>query len=158
MDFLSTVKGSLLEGFYPKGWDLAKIDACCDKGVAREDFWHKDFNPIECDNIYEFDTLMGHEIAQQVKLAAERGEKLAMILPVGPMGMYKWAAYFLNEWDVDCSHVYTFNMDEWADSEGNTLAPDNSGAFQYAMEKALFEPLGRRKSSCPSFPPRIQAR
>ena len=26
MDFLSTVKGSLLEAFYPRGWDLKKID------------------------------------------------------------------------------------------------------------------------------------
>ena len=92
MDFLTTVKGSLLEGFYPKGWDMKKIDECCDKGVAREDFWHKDFNPIECENIYEFDTLMGHEIALKIKEAADRGEKLAIILPVGPMGMYKWAS------------------------------------------------------------------
>ena len=26
MDFMSTVKGSLLEGFYPEGWDFEKID------------------------------------------------------------------------------------------------------------------------------------
>ena len=57
MDFLSTVEGSLLEGFFPKGWDMAKMDACCEKGVTREDFWHKDFNPVECENIYEFDWL-----------------------------------------------------------------------------------------------------
>ena len=24
MDFMSTVKGSLLENFYPEGWDMAK--------------------------------------------------------------------------------------------------------------------------------------
>ena len=34
MDFLTTVKGSLLEDFYPKGWDMAKINACCEKGVS----------------------------------------------------------------------------------------------------------------------------
>ena len=28
MNFNSTVKGSLLEGFYPKGWDRKKIDKC----------------------------------------------------------------------------------------------------------------------------------
>ena len=60
MDFLSTLEGSLLEGFFPKGWDMKKIDECCDKGVTREDFWHKDFNPVECDNIYEFDRLKKH--------------------------------------------------------------------------------------------------
>ena len=74
MDFMSTVKGSLLDGFYPKGWDMAKIDACCEKGVARENFWNKDFTPIACDNIYDFDTLMGHEIAQEIKNARARGE------------------------------------------------------------------------------------
>ena len=143
MDFLSTVKGSLLEGFYPKGWDFKRIDECCEKGVAREDFWHKDFNPVECDNIYEFDTLMGHEIAMQIKLAGERGEKLAMILPVGPMGMYKWAVYFLNNWEVDCSHVYTFNMDEWSDGEGNTLSNDNPASFEYSMKEAFFNKINK---------------
>lgn len=142
MDFLSTVKGSLLENFYPRGWDMKKIDECCEKGVMREPFWHKDFTPVECDNIYEFDTLMGHEIALEIKKARERGEKLAMILPVGPMGMYKWAAYFINSWNVKCDHVYTFNMDEWADSEGNTLPNDNSASFEYSMKQAFFDKLG----------------
>jgi len=142
MDFLSTVKGSLLEDFYPKGWDMAKIDACCDMGVKRESFWHKDFQPIECDNINDFDTYMGHEIAMQIKLAKEEGKKLAMILPVGPMGMYKWAVYFLTNWKIKCDHVYTFNMDEWADSEGKTLPSDNPASFEYSMKQAFFNPLG----------------
>lgn len=142
MDFLSTVKGSECEGFFPKGWDLAKIDACCEKGVAREDFWNKDFTPVACENINDFDTFMGHEIAMQIRLAREDGKKLAMILPVGPMGMYKWAVYFLTNWKVKCDHVYTFNMDEWADSEGNTLPSDNPASFEYSMKQAFFNPLG----------------
>ena len=80
MDFNSTVKGSLLEGFYPKGWDMEKIDKCCDMGVKREDFWHKDFNPIECETLGEFDTLMGHEIALQIKKAKDNGTKIALIV------------------------------------------------------------------------------
>lgn len=67
MDFMSTVKGSLLEGFYPAGWDMAKIDACCENGVEREEFWNEKFSPIECISINDFDTFMGHEIAMQVK-------------------------------------------------------------------------------------------
>ena len=168
MDFLSTVKGSLLENFYPKGWDMAKIDAGCEKGVAREDFWHKDFNPVACENIYEFDTLMGHEIALQIKEARDRGEKLAMVLPVGPMGMYKWAVYFLNAWNVKCDHVYTFNMDEWADAEGNTLSNDNPASFEYSMKQAFFDKLGENtsppsqrnfatKENLPTYPEKIKA-
>ena len=145
MNFNSTVKGSALEGFYPEGWDFEKIDACIGEPetiTEPQDFWNKDFTPVKCDSLGEFETYMGHEIAMQIRLAKERNEKIAFILPVGPMGMYKWVVYFLKEWKISCEHVYTFNMDEWADSEGNTLSPDNPGSFQYAMEQALFNPLG----------------
>ena len=166
MDFLSTVEGSMCESFFPKGWDLKKIDECCEKGVTREDFWHKDFTPVECDNIFEFDTFMGHEIALQIKNARERGEKLAMILPVGPMGMYKWAVYFLKEWDVKCDHVYTFNMDEWSDAEGNTLPNTDPASFEYSMKQAFCDKLGENtippsqrtcasKENLPTYPEKI---
>ena len=37
--------------------------------------------------------------------AREAGRKLALILPVGPMGMYRWTVYFLRDWNVPCDHV-----------------------------------------------------
>ena len=171
MKFTDTVKGSALEGFYPAGWDFDKIDACIDAPETitdRQAHWNPEFSPIPCHALGDFDTYMGHEIALQIKQAKDRGEKVAFILPVGPMGMYKWVVYFLKAWNVSCEHVYTFNMDEWADSEGNTLAPDNTGAFQYAMEQALFNPLGEltvpkdhrnfaTKENLPTYPEKIAA-
>ena len=171
MNFNDTVKGSALEGFYPAGWDFEKIDACIGEPETicdRQPQWNANFTPVKCGTLGEFETYMGHEIAMQIKLAKERGEQIAFILPVGPMGMYKWVVYFLKEWNVSCEHVHTFNMDEWADSEGNTLAPDNSGAFQYAMEQALFGPLGEltvpvnqrnfaTKDNLPTYPEKIAA-
>ncbi len=170
MDFLSTVKGSLLEGFYPAGWDFAKIDECCshapEEVFDRQDFWNPEFNPVMCADVAEFDVKMGHEIANEIKKANERGEKIAFILPVGPMGMYKWAVYFLKEWKVSCKNVWCFNMDEWADGEGNTLAGEAS--FQSAMENAFYNPLGEltvpvdhrnfaTKDNLPTYPEKIAA-
>lgn len=171
MNFNSTVKGSALEGFYPSGWDFEKIDACIGKPdtvAEHQEHWNKDFSPIMCDSLEQFETYMGHEIALQIKNAKDRNEKIAFILPVGPMGMYKWVVYFLKAWNVTCEHVFTFNMDEWADSEGNTLSSDNSGSFQYAMEQALFNPLGEltvpkkqrnfaTKENLPTYPQKIDA-
>ncbi|MBR2635395.1 MAG: glucosamine-6-phosphate isomerase [Clostridia bacterium] len=167
MDFMSTVKNSLLEGFYPKGWDMAKIDACCEKGVQREDFWNPAFHPVECASLADFDTLMGHEIAMQIKITREEGRKLAIILPVGPMGMYRWAAYFLNEWKVPCDHVTTFNMDEWADENGNTLDSSNPASFEFSMKQAFFGKLNdtvpesqrnfATKENLPTYPEKIAA-
>ena len=142
MNFITTQKNSLLENFYPAGWDMAKIDACCELGVSREPFWNRDFVPVECENINDFDTFMGHEIALRIKKSRDAGEKLAIIVPVGPMGMYKWAVFFLKEWNVDCSHVHTFNMDEWSDGDGNTLPNTNPASFEYCMKTAFFDKLG----------------
>ena len=170
MDFNSTVKGSLLEGFYPQGWDFEKIDKCCahapEEIFEKQPFWNKDFSVVSCGNLTEFDVKMGHEIASEIKMAEEEGRKLAFILPVGPMGMYKWAVYFLKEWKVSCKNVWCFNMDEWADSEGNTITGEAS--FQNAMEKAFYNPLGEltvpashrnfaTKDNLPTYPEKIAA-
>src|SRR5437588_9251368 len=147
MDLVSTISGSLLEGFFPKGWDLAKIDRLAALGpgqvVAREKWWHAQFEPVACASFEDFDTYMGHEIAREIQLTRQAGRPLILILPVGPMGMYRWTVYFLKEWGVSAEHVHGFNMDEWSDAQGDTLPADNPGAFQSAMEQALYGPLGR---------------
>ena len=148
MDLMSTISGSLLEGFFPAGWDLKKIDACVDDDpssfIKPQKWWHKGFEPVPCKTLADFDTFMGHEIAHTIKRSRDAGEKLALILPVGPMGMYRWTVYFLKEWNVPCDHVWGFNMDEWSDAKGNTLPSTNPGSFEYAMEEAFYGPLGER--------------
>jgi glucosamine-6-phosphate deaminase len=148
MNLLTTFAGSMMEGFLPRGWDLAKIDACCSHPPqainGRQTWWHPRFEPVACESVADLDVVMGHEIARAIRQARDHGRPLAMILPVGPMGMYRWAVYFLEEWNVSCNHVYGFNMDEWSDRAGVTLPAENSGAFQNAMESAFYGPLGAR--------------
>jgi glucosamine-6-phosphate deaminase len=146
MNLLTTLAGSMMEGFLPRGWDLAKIDRCCSNKpesiTDRQSWWHPGFQPVACESLADFDVMMGHEIALSIKHSRDAGHKAAMILPVGPMGMYRWAVYFLKEWKVSCDHVFGFNMDEWSDRDGHTLAPDHPGAFQNAMQAAFYGPLG----------------
>ena len=146
MDMLSTIKGSYFEEVFPKGWDIERIKKCVSNNPAsygeKQPFWNPDFAPVPCENLEEFGVYMGHEIAMQIKLTKEAGQELILILPVGPMGMYKWVVYFLKQWNIDCKHVHGFNMDEWSDEKGNTLPASDPAAFQNAMENALYGPLG----------------
>ncbi|MEO1999115.1 MAG: glucosamine-6-phosphate isomerase [Planctomycetaceae bacterium] len=148
MDLLTTIPGSLMEGFFPEGWDLQKIDDCVDADPCtigdRQAWWHEGFQTVPCQSVSDFDMMMGHQIALTIRRTREAGQQLAMILPVGPMGMYRWAVYFLNEWDVSCAHCHGFNMDEWSDADGNTLAGDQPGSFENAMGDAFYGPLGAR--------------
>ena len=140
MNLLTTLKGSLLESFFPAAWDLAKWDACVADDPAaifeRQPKWHKDFSIRMAEDVADFDVMLGHELAAQIRRCREGGRKLVLILPVGPMGMYRWAVYFLREWKIPSDHVYGFNMDEWSDREGKTLPPNDTGAFQNAMESS----------------------
>ncbi len=169
-NLINTIRGSLLDGFFPAGWDLEKMDSCAsnspEKVLERQEWWNKDFNPVMCDSIEDFNTLMGHEIAINIKRTRDEGKKLILILPVGPMGMYRWVVFFLREWGVKADHVYGFNMDEWSDSEGNTLPSSNPGSFTYSMEQAFYGPLGEytvpenqrnfaTKDNLPKYPEKI---
>lgn len=146
IDLMSTIKGSLLEGYFPAGWDLKKLDTICSRKpetiTQREKWWNKSFEPIACDSLEDFNMMLGHEIALEISRAKTAKKPIAFIFPVGPMGMYRWCVYFLKAWNVDCKHVHGFNMDEWSDTKGNTLSPKDPGAFQNAMEQAFYNPLG----------------
>ena len=145
MNLLSTFSGSLMEGFLPRGWDLARIDACAshppESISERRPWWHHHFEPVACDSLSDFDVKLGHEIALTIQRDRAAGRASALILPVGPMGMYRWAVYFLKEWGVNCDHVHGFNMDEWSDRDGKTLPGHHLGSFQNAMLSAFYGPL-----------------
>jgi glucosamine-6-phosphate deaminase len=172
IDLVHTLKGTLLEGFFPAGWNLTRMDEIAARAperiAERETFWHPDFAPHECATVGDLEVEMGLEIAFQVIRAREEGRKIAFILPVGPMGMYRWVVRFLERWNVSCDHVYGFNMDEWSDGEGNTLAASHPGSFQRAMEEAFYKPLGARsvpesqrffatRAALPAFAERLHA-
>jgi glucosamine-6-phosphate deaminase len=146
MNLLTTFAGSLMEGFLPAGWDLARIDACASHPpealAERQPWWHPRFAPIPCRTVADFDVMLGHEIALTIRRTRDEGRNAILILPVGPMGMYRWAVYFLKEWDVSCDHVHGFNMDEWSDRDGRTLPAHDPGAFTNAMQSAFYGPLG----------------
>ncbi len=146
MDMANTLKNSYFGTVFPEKWDIERIKQCCSNDpesvLAPQPFWHKDFRPVPSNNLEQFGAYMGHEIAMQIKLAKQDGRELVLILPVGPMGMYHWAVYFLKEWNVSCEHVHGFNMDEWADENGTTLSPEDPSSFQNAMLAAFYGPLG----------------
>ena len=51
MNLLTTFAGSMMEGFLPAGWDLARIDACCASAREigeRQSWWHPHFELVPC--------------------------------------------------------------------------------------------------------------
>ena len=176
IDFLSTRDGSYAGPFYPAGWDYRKIKRISGLGpkqfAERQSFWHRGFGPVVCDDssggVETMNAMMGYEIFDAVRAASQKRKPLALILPVGPMGMYRWAVYFSLKHNVSWRHVHGFNMDEWSDAAGNSTPVNAPGSFQGAMDDALYGPLGKltvpksqrnfaTKRSLPKYPEKIAA-
>lgn len=176
IDFISTLEGSYAGPYYPQGWDYRKIKRITGYGpkqfVERQSHWHRNFEPVICDDtsggVEAMNAMMGYEIFDQVRQAAQKKKPLALILPVGPMGMYQWAVYFSRKHDVSWKHVHGFNMDEWSDEKGNSSPPNAPGSFQGAMQEALYGPLGKlapsksqrnfaTRRNLPQYPTKIAA-
>ena len=55
MNLLTTISNSLMEGFFPKGWDLAKIDGLGgisgEELLTKKSWWSPGFYPVSCQNL-----------------------------------------------------------------------------------------------------------
>ncbi|MBI3962323.1 MAG: hypothetical protein HY335_06205 [Deinococcus sp.] len=78
------------------------------------------------------------DIVGRLQASLEAGRTLVAIFPVGPMPQYEYAAKLINKLGISCKHLNSFNMDEYADQDGNTAPPDWPGSFQRAMLERFF--------------------
>jgi glucosamine-6-phosphate deaminase len=72
------------------------------------------------------------DIFSRIKQASENDKKLVLILPQ-PHPQYRKVAYLINKYRINCKKLYTFNMDEWADDDGNIAPETYPRGFMYAM-------------------------
>ena len=88
----------------------------------------------------EFPFRLVTDIFLRIKKAGEEGRRLVLILPQ-PETLYSRVAFLLNQCRVNCAHLYTFNMDEYADEQGN-IAPESwPNSFLYNMKKNFYAKL-----------------
>ena len=110
--------------------------------IKREDIAkhpNPDFKIIVLDD-EEFPFRLVTDIYFRIKKAGEEGRRLVLILPQ-PETLYSWVAFLLNQSRVNCAHLHTFNMDEYADEQGN-IAPESwPNSFLYNMKKNFYAKL-----------------
>lgn len=71
-------------------------------------------------------------IYAQIKQARDENRACVLITPQ-PWPGYKWVAEMININRLDCSHLHTFNMDEYANEHGQTPPATWEYGFMYSM-------------------------
>ncbi len=110
--------------------------------IGLEDFERCDNPNLDIKVVKEFDVWFTFmmDVFFRIKEASERGEKLVMILPQ-PWPLYEKVAGMINRCRIDCRNLYTFNMDEYADQDGN-IAPESwPYGFTHALKKYFYNNL-----------------
>jgi 6-phosphogluconolactonase/glucosamine-6-phosphate isomerase/deaminase len=88
----------------------------------------------------ELEFIFISDMFYRIKKAADENRKVVMILP-NPAPAYIKLAHLINKFGVDCSHVHTFNMDEWADEEGNVADENYPQGFLNSTLRFLYNKI-----------------
>jgi glucosamine-6-phosphate deaminase len=95
------------------------------------------------DDAREFYTRFAADLVGRIRAASEEDRPFVAILPVGPMPQYEIAAEMINAERLSLRHVHTFNMDEYANEDGDTAPLSWPGSFQRAMFEGFFDRIDR---------------
>ncbi len=114
----------------------ARVRAIKKKDICKHP--NPDFKIRVIEDAAEFYTEFALDIVGRIKAALDAGKPFVGIFPVGPMPQYPIAVKLINKFRISCKHVHSFNMDEYADQDGNTAPADWEGSFQKAMMESFF--------------------
>ena len=74
------------------------------------------------------------DMLSRLRASSDSGEQLVMIMP-NPWPTYAEVAKMINQEKISCRNLHTFNMDEYADQDGN-IAPETwEFGFGHAFKK-----------------------
>ncbi|HHW09021.1 MAG TPA: hypothetical protein GXX29_03480 [Firmicutes bacterium] len=127
-----------LAGFLP----FRDAEACARvRAVKKADITkhpNPDFRIEVIEDKNQFYLAFALDIVDRIKKALDEGRRFVCILPVGPVPQFALAAMIINKMRLPMHHVYTFNMDEYADEDGNTAPAAWPGSFQRTMMEQFF--------------------
>ncbi len=79
------------------------------------------------------------DVLAEITAAREAGERVSLIVPVGPTGQYPVLAGLINEGAVRLDHVSFFGMDEWLDWQARPLPLTHPFSLEGAFRRDFLE-------------------
>jgi glucosamine-6-phosphate deaminase len=128
------------------------------RAISKQDITkhaNADFQIKVIEGAPEFYGAFATDIIMRIARARDERRKCVLILPVGPVPQFSIVARLINALRLDCSHLVTYNMDEYADEDGRTAPADWEGSFATAMKAGFFgriDPALRPKDANIHFP------
>lgn len=78
------------------------------------------------------------DMLMRIKESDELDRKLVMLMPNPCPIAYETLGTLINRFNINCRNVYTFNLDEWADQNGNVAPESYPASFHYSFMKYFY--------------------
>ena len=131
-----------MEGFSftPAAWvpvrDPEILERC--RRATREDYLNHPNKNLDIHILPDPGAYWAADIFARIKESDEQDKKVVMIMPNPCPVTYQTVAELINRFRVNCRNVYTFNMDEWADQDGNIAPESYRAGFNHSFIKYFY--------------------
>ena len=143
--------------FEPAPWVPFKDKKVLEKvrNIKRKDM-QKHSNPdFDIKIVPDVNSIWVADMLKRIYDSDIKDEKLTMIMPNPAPGSYSTVAELINRFKINCRNVYTFNMDEWADQDGNVAPESYEAGFNHSFIKYFYgkiDPeLRMSRENCTAF-------
>ncbi len=110
----------------------------CVRKITRKDM-EKHSNPdFKIKIVPDVVSLWVTDMVLRIRESDEQDKKLVMIMPNPCPTVYETVAEIVNRFRISCRNVYTFNMDEWADQDGNVAPESYPAGFNHSFVKYFY--------------------
>ena len=111
------------------------------RNIKREDMERHENPDFKIKIVSDVGALWVADMFARIKESDEKDQKLTMIMPNPSAATYETVAELINRFKVDCRNVYTFNMDEWADEDGNVAPESYNAGFNHSFIKYFYSKI-----------------
>jgi 6-phosphogluconolactonase/Glucosamine-6-phosphate isomerase/deaminase len=126
--------------FSPAPWVPFKDRKVLDyvRSIKRDDM-EKHPNPdFKIRIVNDVGSIFAGDIITRIKMSDYEDKKVVMIMPNPCPTTYSAVAELINRFRINCRNVYTFNMDEWADENGNIAPESYPAGFYHSFMKYFY--------------------
>ena len=78
------------------------------------------------------------DMLMRIRQSDAENKKLVMVMPNPCPTVYETLAELINRFRINCRNVYTFNLDEWADQDGNVAPESYQAGFNHSFISSLY--------------------
>jgi len=108
------------------------------RAIRREDMEKHDNPDFKIKIVPDVTSLWIADMILRIRESDEQDKKVVMLMPNPAPTVYETVAELINRFRINCRNVYTFNLDEWANENGEVAPESYPAGFNHSFLKSFY--------------------